>query len=115
MHRFDRLPAPAFRRATRAESAKLGEPYSAKRYLPTKIKRVTANTRTISERQYRTKREGVSVETAIAERKRGVRSYPRLPPIFGRSARSSEIGAILSERTSGKRERVVTASANANS
>jgi len=75
MGRFDRLPVSAFRRATRAESAKLGVSYSAKRYLPTAIKRVTANTGTISERQYRTKREGVTVETAIAERKRGVRSY----------------------------------------
>ena len=39
------------------------------------IERVRSNTRTISEREYRTKREGVTVETAIAERKRGVRPY----------------------------------------
>lgn len=75
MRPFDQLPASAFRRATRAESAKLGVPYSAKRYLPNTIKRVAANTRTVSERQYRTMREGVTVETVIAERKRGVRPY----------------------------------------
>jgi hypothetical protein len=75
MRRLDRLPASAFRRATRAESAKLGVPYSAKRYLPNTIKRVTASTRTLSEREHRTIREGVTVETAIAERKRGVRPY----------------------------------------
>jgi len=75
MLRLNSLPASAFRRATRAESAKLGVPYSAKRYLPNSIGHVKSNTRTISEREYRTKREGVTVETAIQERKRGVRPY----------------------------------------
>lgn len=90
MRRLDRLPASAFRRTTRAESAKLGVPYSAKRYLPNTIKRVTASTRTISEREHRTIREGVTVETAIAERKRGVRPYQTVAEwLFCRLTKSS--------------------------
>ena len=72
---IDDLPAPAFRRATRSESAKLGVPYSSKRYVPKSTKRVTKNTPSISERTFRTRREDATVETVIAEHKRGVRPY----------------------------------------
>jgi hypothetical protein len=64
-----------FINALRIIRTRLGVAYSAKRYVPNSAKRITSTTPTISERQYRTKREGVSVEKAIAERKSGVRAY----------------------------------------
>jgi hypothetical protein len=69
------LPANAFHRATREESAKLGVRFSSKRYIPNSIERITAKTRTISENQFRVKRQGVSVQRAIDERKTGMRPY----------------------------------------
>jgi hypothetical protein len=70
-----RLPASEFHRASREESKTLNVKYSSKRYLPNSVGRVTAKTPTISESAFRKKREGVTKEKAIAERRQGVRAY----------------------------------------
>ena len=81
----------ATRRLTKAEAAKLGVKYSAKRQVPVSLKRITIKTKTYSESEVRAARYGTSKEKHTFINKIEKRDFTVIPSPnwFGNLSRQS--------------------------